>query len=203
MWNACHAWAVKAGTRDSATGPMRHRVLGRLFVSLAAVVLIAMLDPVGSLAGPTDAANPTPASGGRGCAARVSGQPKVRAAGHASVLVPTRGIAGARLCRYFGLNHAPGAGPAFTLASSTHLARREALRLARRFDGLAPVVGGPRHCPADLGGRLFVRFGYPDRPPVLVKVFLGGCIEAVSEQAGPAFEVLRGFREQLEELAPN
>lgn len=90
----------------------------------------------------------------------------------------------------------------FTLAASTHLTRRKAQDLAGQFDALRPVRG-VRHCPADQGGRLFVRFAYRDRRPVLVKVFLSGCIQAVSGQVDRAFEVDSGLRLQLEELAPN
>jgi hypothetical protein len=141
--------------------------------------------------------------GGSGCSVRRSGQPAVRADGKARVLVPTRGVVGARLCRYFGRNHAPGAGPAFTLASSPRLGERAARELAGEFDRLRAVTSVARKCPLDEGGRLFVRFAYRDRRPVLVEVSLSGCIDAVSDRVGRAFEVESGLRKQLERLAPS
>jgi hypothetical protein len=188
--------------RDHRPELGRHRAFGCVLLSFAAIALVAILNPAGSVATASGTAGTPRAADTSACAMRISGQPPVRATGHARVLVPPRGIVGARLCRYFGRNHPPEAGPVFTLAASTHVSRRKAQDLAGEFDALRPVHG-VRHCPADQGGRLFVRFGYRHRRPVLVKVFLSGCIQAVSGQASRAYEVPSGLSLQLEELAPN
>ena len=80
------------------------------------------------------------------------------------------------LCRYAGLPYRPGQ----RLVGFAYVRRESVIeRLTRELNALPPVPEGTFSCPSDNGSEAAVALRYAHERPMLIKIGLTGCPEAV------------------------
>jgi hypothetical protein len=141
-----------------------------------------------------------------GCPSSFPQPPRSRGPATRATLVPLQGLTDATVCRYQGLLGESGEHEPGDLAGSRAMGAEAAAKLARSLNGLRRGLkvnaNTLLHCPAAVGGKVYLSFGYRHSRPIAVRVSQSGCRLIGSVGFGYVYALPRWLGVKLEALTP-